>query len=128
MQLDDLGAALLAHLVPTLAPGPEPHEAAATPLDTAATLARGDQHILALHVITALVTADASAALAMRMRSTGVLAAVLDSLATLTERRLMASVQFQLQSFRLVEAHLTLLQVRRCARAVKRTAANKCTI
>ena len=112
VQSDDMGTALLTHLVATLAPGPEPHEAAATPLDTAATLARGDHRILALHAITALVAADASPTLAAGVRSTGVLAAVLDSLAALTERRLMASVQFQLQNFRLVEAHLTLLQVR----------------
>lgn len=81
--------------------------------DTAAALARGDQHIMALHALSALLGADASGVLNARVRSAGALAAVLESLGTQTERRLLAPAQFQLQSFRLVEAHLLLLQVSR---------------
>jgi hypothetical protein len=107
MQLDGLGLAMVTQMVPTLSPTQE----LSMPLDTEAALARGDQHVIALHTITALLAADATASLAPRLRGAGVLAAVLDSLAQRTEKRLLAPAQFQLQNFRLVEAHVVFLQV-----------------
>lgn len=117
LQHENLGMSMIARLTPVLAPAPDPAASAADALDTAAQLARTDHHILALHALAALLSADVSSALASRMRGSAALAAVLESLGSTTERRLLAPVQFQLQNFRLVEAHLLMLQVRACARA-----------
>jgi hypothetical protein len=118
MQLDGLGLAMVTQMVPTLSPHTDQSQASSAHLDTEAVLARGSQHIVALHTITALLTADASAVLAPRLGGAGVLSAVLDSLAERTEQRLLAPPQFQLQNFRLIEAHLIWLQVRGCLGAV----------
>jgi hypothetical protein len=111
MQHDGLGAAMVTRLGPLLSSSAA---STAPPADTAATIARCDQHIMALHALAALLAADVSGTLGGRLRSAGALAAVLESLGTQTERRLLAPAQFQLQNFRLVEAHLLLLQVSHC--------------
>ena len=103
---------MIARLTPVLGPAPDSAAAAPDAVDTAAQLARTDHHILALHALAALLAADVSSALASKLRGAGALSAVLESLGSLTERRLLAPAQFQLQNFRLIEAHLLMLQVR----------------
>ena len=109
MQHNGLGVAMVQNLTPCLSPAAEP---SGSQTDTDSALARGRHHIAALHALSALLTADASSTLGSRVQSSGALAAVLESLGSQTEQRLLAPAQFQLQNFRLVEAHIVFLEVR----------------
>jgi hypothetical protein len=115
LQFENLGMDTVTKLIPLLSPSPDPTDTSGTPEHTAATLTRTTHHILALHALASLLTADVSSTLTTRLQ--GVLSAVLENLGDLTEKRLLAAPQFQLQNFRLVEAHLLVLQVcRECTR------------